>query len=503
MNLDDIQKVIESAVTKAVIEELKTFIGQSVTTAVGLQIAQLKQALDSDIKVNVAGSLTALIDDPGFGAKLTTSLEDSLRNNSIVWNNIKIPHEAVNFKTFKLSADSLHGGMIKEFSSKGIEDQAKDIQLTIFDRGIVVENKTLTRQLEVTDTAVMNKSLIVGGALAVKGELQLADSVLNGFSQQILKKVIDQLSQPTSTHRLPSSIIDFSSYPVPGGRIEGIIKKFTSSGIADHATAPQLAISNEGILVSGQMKSTTLETLGNALINGSLQIDGSVAIAGDLIVDGTVSLTDKSFIELANQAAANVKQNLDVNLPATVKIEIEKQLSAKTFDLGAVTVAGAPLLQGRKLANTIIDTNIQQLGELRELVVLGGASIGKVLSVATTKRVGINTTDPAYAFDFWDQEVEVAMYKLGSKNAYIGTPRDQTLSLGTNNKVAMSITPDGAVTINQLKVGRNTIAFAASVPNYAGANGDVVFSTTAKPYTPAGWICSGGTKWCQFSMITE
>ena len=501
MKLDDIQKIIESVVTKAVIDDLKQSIGESVKATLQADVASIKKTLDAEFSKKIGQAMLSITSDPSFGSMLLTSLESTLRNNAIAWNTIKIPHNAIVFNGFTLSADSIRGGTLRQFNSQGIEDQANDIQLTVFDKGIVVENKTLTRLLEVTDTVMIRKSATVDGNLTVNGDLFLSIQTANTLGDKVLALAMGQLSSPTSRYKVPHTSVDFSGFKLNASQIgDGVIKTFASTGIVDKAKKTELMVTENGVRVAGTMSAGRLVVAEGGTIDGTLQINGSLAIAGDLMVEGSLALNDASFNSLVKQAATNVKQNLDATIPQLVLTEITKQLSAKTFDLTNVAVNGVPLMQNNTLANTVAYSNIQRLGELRDLTVLGNATLARVMTVQENKRIGINTLEPSYTVDIWDNDAQLAIYKIGKANMFIGSPRDQILSLGTNGKVALTITNDGTTIVNALRIGRNSVAFSSTVPNYSGTQGDVVFNIEPGVGKPSGWHCGGGTRWFQFSL---
>ena len=50
-----------------------------------------------------------------------------------------IPGEAVASRGFEISGDNVRGGIIRNFSSNGIEDRSEQVQMTLLDQAVVVE----------------------------------------------------------------------------------------------------------------------------------------------------------------------------------------------------------------------------------------------------------------------------------------------------------------------------------------------------------------------------
>lgn len=66
-----------------------------------------------------------------------------------------IPGTAINPETLKLSGNSITGGVIQQFSSSGIEDKSTQVQMTLIDEGVVVENKIVALGLDIHGTTVL------------------------------------------------------------------------------------------------------------------------------------------------------------------------------------------------------------------------------------------------------------------------------------------------------------------------------------------------------------
>jgi hypothetical protein len=161
---------------------------------------------------------------------------------------------------------------------------------------------------------------------------------------------------------------------------------------------------------------------------------------------------------------------------------------------------GAEAIVGNQLGSTIINSNLQQLGLLKELQVSGEAIVAETLYV-TPRRVGINTIEPSGALAIWDQEVEIVAAKKSADTGSFGTPRQQRFVLTANNKENIVLETDGSATINELRMGSMKFSAAAQPPNYVGERGHVVWNNNPNPGGPMGWICLGATNWANFGII--
>ena len=153
------------------------------------------------------------------------------------------------------------------------------------------------------------------------------------------------------------------------------------------------------------------------------------------------------------------------------------------------------MLSGNTLSSAITQTSITKLGILDELKVNGTVHFTDGTLNTLKRRVGINTSDPEMALSVWDEDVSLLMGRLKEQHGYIGTARNQSLSIGVNRKSQIEIDTEGLTTIKQLRVGQHRISFAREVPGYSGTRGDIVFNQDPKPDSAFAWQCLGGFKW--------
>jgi hypothetical protein len=117
-----------------------------------------------------------------------------------------IPGEAVNSKKLVISGDNVSGGIIKNFASNGIDDKSSQVQMTLLDAGVVVENKLITLGLEVKGTTVIEGDLHIVGDVPVEGKFyqtliahtveatkkNLDTELFQGYSQILFDRIQDQ-----------------------------------------------------------------------------------------------------------------------------------------------------------------------------------------------------------------------------------------------------------------------------------------------------------------------
>ena len=149
-----------------------------------------------------------------------------------------------------------------------------------------------------------------------------------------------------------------------------------------------------------------------------------------------------------------------------------------------------------------IKVNEERGGHLKQLEVSGEALLSDVLyTTPGNNRVGINTMEPSDALTVWDQEAEVVIGKHKKQEGYIGTRRRQSINIGANNKVGVTITSEGTVIIDKLQLQGKIISSSRDVPNHASKQGDIVFNTNPQVGKYIGWVCLDGIRWAGFGKI--
>jgi len=289
------------------------------------------------------------------------------------------------------------------------------------------------------------------------------------------------------------SMIDFDS--LVGAHIDQGIEKwsskftqdFRSTGITDLAIDTELTVMEGGVNVQ------------NTLVARDAVIGSNVDIAGDLTVNnlvlkGSVNVDNRSWDELTEHVAVMANQTLTQQWQEDLKKQIVDLVKQQGINFQDIRIDGQPLIQGTKLNDAIKDTNIQQLGRLRELTVDGSVSLNNTLKVISG-RIGVNTDTPDMALAVWDEDVAVSVGKLAKGLAFMGTSRSQNLAIGVNRGRQIEINTDGIVSIKQLRLGNFRIGHESRVPGFSGARGDILFNSDPKPGDPFAWQCLGAFQW--------
>ena len=268
----------------------------------------------------------------------------------------------------------------------------------------------------------------------------------------------------------------------------GIITNFGSTGIDDKATACQVTIMDDVTVVE------------NNLLTKDLTVKGTATIEGDLNVTGKMLESSPMYTQFVKAATDNVKSSLNQVIFDSYADNVFEQLKTNGIDLSKISIGGKSVVDGGNLGSFITSSNLQKVGELRELQVSGETLLSQTL-YTTNQRVGVNTIEPSQALSVWDQEVEIGFGKQSNNTAVIGTPRSQTLVLSTNSKNNITLTPDGGVTVAELTLGGMNITTSDKPPSDDRPKGTIVLNNNPSLGGPLGWVSLGDARWGNFGII--
>ena len=63
------------------------------------------------------------------------------------------------------------------------------------------------------------------------------------------------------------------------------------------------------------------------------------------------------------------------------------------------------------------------------------------------------------------------------------------------------MTPDGAVTVKQIRIGNVLFSSSPNPPQYTAQRGTIVFNEQPNLGGPIGWVSLGDARWANFGII--
>jgi len=328
----------------------------------------------------------------------------------------------------------------------------------------------------------------------------LSNEVSKAVKQKMLrvdiKQLIAEATQKELEHKVthikfPEGSIPFESIRnntvrISGDQVDGgVHRRFKSAGIEDHAKDCKLTVLDDNVVIENTLVALNASIKENLIIDGNLIVNGSIPedcnFFNDL-VEGVISRLGDAFEKVFRQSIVD---------------GVLFTLKNQGIDVNNISLNGKQLTDGISLTDTITNSNLQKVGQLKELQVKNEALLADTLYV-TRGRIGVNTDEPSSVLSIWDEECEVVVKKHSKHRAYIGSTRDTTVILGANRKDNVVLNQDGSTRIDDLRVGGNKVTSSPVKPNIESEKGHVVFNSHPDIGRPVGWICLGGERWSTF-----
>jgi hypothetical protein len=290
---------------------------------------------------------------------------------------------------------------------------------------------------------------------------------------------------------IPGTAINSAGLSFAGDNYTGgILKNFESTGIQDRASDCQVTILDNATVFENRLVAAGLEIAGPATFRGEVRIEGHIP-------------DDSPFARrIADTVSARFSQqysdgNFDNYCERTIGLIQDQGLSSTYIKLEN----GSAVVEGRKLSDHVTESNLQTVGALKSLQVIGETYLDDTVYV-NNKRVGINTLEPERTLDIWDHEIQIIAGKKMQDTAVFGTIRNQNLVLTANNKDQLTLNIDGSVTVKTLNIGKTVHVSSNRRPTDNRATGTIVWNENPVIGAPVGWVSLGGARWSPFGTIT-
>jgi len=217
--------------------------------------------------------------------------------------------------------------------------------------------------------------------------------------------------------------------------------------------------------------------------------------------------------------------------------------STESIDIPAdkeYMIGGASMLNAISLGGSVIESNLQTVGNLEELTVLGDVNFGSgFIFNSKTGQLGLNIDTPHGQLSIYDPktDVEIVVYTDINGRAKIGTHHARSVDIITDETARISVEGNGDITIGQqnnsntvtrvygsvgvnvtspsedLEVSGN-VRFTGklfTVGEDAPASGsyrigDIVWNAEPKPGQYIGWVCvatGNPGNWKPFGIIAQ
>jgi hypothetical protein len=417
----------------------------------------------------------------------------------------------------KTMTESLIASMTTEIRQQIVHDVSSHIM-----------NFDLQREIKDQIDAAVSRAIQGYATIGNDGKLEpfqnnaVASSVFNEFARntdnfletlrsRVQQRIVDELSYKLNTIDMNGMIREFAnlavkeilfnynfSFPdnsIPGRCINpegikihaenilpGTIKKFESTGIQDYATQLQLTILDDATIIENRLVAKSLDITEDLNIRGKINTEFTDNMATEILAKVNQQYTDGTFDQYCDRVMVRLAE---LGIPAS-----------------QIKTNGQNLVVGETLAPSILESNLQKVGALKKLIVIGETLLDETVYVSTN-RIGINTKQPERVLDLWDQEVQIVAGKRMKDVALIGTLRSQKVVLSSGNKDNLVLNPDGSIVVNNLVLGKVNHTSAAERPVDNRAAGQVVWNENPNIGSPIGWVSLGGARWAGFGIVVD
>lgn len=273
--------------------------------------------------------------------------------------------------------------------------------------------------------------------------------------------------------------------PIIKEHIDGTVRSLNTTvfkSIQSLSNNVELTLLDQHVVVEKQFTANTIEAVDSLVVK-------------NLVVKGSVNTDNQSWVNLTTDISNKTIDKLNKEWQEMLIEQVADHISKHGINFSNIKVEGDMLVKDGKLSSGILESNLQAVGTLKKLKVVGESLLGETMSV-NKKRVGINTGDPDMALSLWDEEIAISMGKYKDKIGFVGTTRKQALAIGVNKTPAIEIDDAGLTAIKKLQVGIHKISHGNEVPNYSGTKGDIVFNANPTIENPVfAWQCLGGFRW--------
>jgi hypothetical protein len=197
-----VDMVIAERVTVAVSNHLSTILkkGEIEKDLITKFDADIKTLISQEIKNRTANAIARIDIATEMGYHIDAYLDEKITAASLPVGLIN--HQAINWEGFTISSDVLTDGVIKNFSSLGIQDVAGNTELTVADQVVIIENTLVVRNAEVKENFVANdvsvENITINNQLILNENInkQFVSLIKDTFQKELANQTIDIVEKP-------------------------------------------------------------------------------------------------------------------------------------------------------------------------------------------------------------------------------------------------------------------------------------------------------------------
>jgi len=383
--------------------------------------------------------------------------------------------------------------VVSQFSSSVKENINKEIKSKLDQLDIVgLINAEVVSKL-IPDFERQNRDRVAEDIAVALTNIDLTD-IVRQQANAAIKDLITSFTFPDWS--IPGRAVNPSELIISADNIDGgILKGFESTGIQDRATNCQITIQDDNTVVENKLVAQDLQVI------GEFTVGHDAVFKGNVTVEGTLDQESAFVKQIVNIVVDHFNKKYEDGTFDQYTDRVFQRIAEEGIDASIVLVGEHPMVDfDGTMAPNVINSNLQSVGALKELQVIGETLLDQTLYVSN-KRIGINTIEPERALDLWDQEVQIVAGKRQKDTAIFGTIRDQNLIISANGKEQLTVGADGSVTVKNVNIGRTNHSSAPRMPTDNRPMGHIVWNENPAIGSPIGWVSLGGARWSAFGLI--
>ncbi len=292
-------------------------------TVNAMMSADIQQKLDTAIRSHIAGTVAQVDVGTEVSNRIVDFVERRMKKSALPEN--FIPAEAINFENFELPAGKIGTGIIKDFSSMGIQDHATETNLTVMDGQVVIESELTTQNLTVIGTGSI-KNLIVD-SITVNHDIEIHGGK---FAQDICNLIDNRIQRH---HDKP---IDLNGAALSSNQVMLIDNKSLGNTIVES----NLRKLGRLIDLSVTGEADIAETL--YITNGKIGVNTDEPAGALTIWDEEAEFTVRKYKNRNMYIGSTRDSELTLGIGGNGILEINRKgIATSTVQIGSITISTA------------------------------------------------------------------------------------------------------------------------------------------------------------------
>lgn len=348
---EEIMLLIAQSIDTAIAERIPTIINTVVQKGRIDKLVESKYQekfdilFEKELKQKTANAISGLNLPHEIGKHISAQLANNLNRASLP--DKMFNYKSINWDGFTLSADAITEGTIENFISTGIQDAAKQIELTIVDQMVVVENNLVARSADIKEHLIANNVTV--NNLKINGQLVLNEMINKSFVSLIKDNITTELSKRK---------IDIATSPIFLNDKEVLTENTLGSSIINSNLRKLGRLTELNVSGISQLGDTLLVTN-----SGKVGINTSEPEGALTIWDDDSELTIRRYKKKNMYIGTMTDTDLSLGVNNDIKLSIRKD---GTVEVHHIEIGGLRISSS--------DTVPTQHGNVGELVIMTNSS---------------------------------------------------------------------------------------------------------------------------------